>query len=74
MTKEDREFFTNLINEHRDDVSKRLGCFEKKLLDPDNGLFARVQRNTQWRKGGQWVLGLLLSGIFLGLVAQVVFG
>ncbi len=58
------------IIERLDKVEENLGgkieCIEKKLLDPDKGLYARVQKNTNFRKTTRnwlWAItvGLLVS-------------
>ena len=43
------------------------------LFNPDNGLYARVEKNTRWRKFGQWALSLLLSGTLLGVITLLFY-
>ena len=65
MTKDERVFLER--------IEDKITCLEKKLMDPDTGLFARVNENTRWRRKGQRVLNYLLSGILLGVVALLFF-
>lgn len=54
------------IKEVKTHLSRKIECIEKKLLEPDDGLYARVQKNTNFRKTTRnWLwaitLGLLVS-------------
>ena len=45
---------------------------KKKLLDPDDGAFARVNRNTSFRKGAQKTLWSIWIAI-IGILGKLLF-
>ena len=52
--------------------NEKLDCFEKKLLDPDNGLFTRVKENTNFRKTMvKWLSIITLTVI--GLLGKFIY-
>lgn len=67
---------TEMILERLEKLEKqfnnKLDCFEKKLLDPDNGLFARVKDNTNFRKTVvKWLCIITLTVI--GLLGRFIY-
>ena len=66
MTKEDKAAFKR--------IEKKLDEIMDHLFDPDVGLYKRVNDNSRWRKGGQWLLGLLLTGILISIIALIIRG
>jgi hypothetical protein len=47
------------LKEVRNHLSGKIECIEKKLLDPDKGLYARVRKNTEFRKSAKkWLWGM----------------
>ena len=53
-------------------ISKALRFIKKKLLDPDDGTIARVNRNTDFRKSTTKVLWSLWIAI-LGIIGKITF-
>ena len=54
-------------------LEKKIDDIYDKLLNPDDGLFHRVNENTHWRKYGQILLNTLLGGILLSVLALLFF-
>lgn len=58
----------DVILKELEKVEKNLGgkieCIEKKLLDPDKGVYARVRKNTEFRKSAKKWLWAMAVGIF----------
>lgn len=55
--------------EDKGEILEKIDCLEKKLLDPDNGLFARVKENTLFRKSAKRWLYTIGGGI-IGLILR----
>ena len=54
------------IHEELRDLKEDVRFIKKRLLDPDDGTIARVNKNTSFRKGAQktiWSIWLVLIGI-----------
>tara|TARA_R100001443_G_scaffold15612_1_gene25420 strand:+ start:327 stop:536 length:210 start_codon:yes stop_codon:yes gene_type:complete len=54
------------IHDELKDLKDDVRFIKKKLLDPDDGTIARVNKNTSFRKGAQktiWSIWLVLVGI-----------
>ena len=54
------------IHDELRDLKEDVRFIKKKLLDPDDGAVARVNKNTSFRKGAQktiWSIWLVLIGI-----------
>tara|TARA_R100000808_G_C2116085_1_gene128691 strand:- start:122 stop:331 length:210 start_codon:yes stop_codon:yes gene_type:complete len=54
------------IHEDLQDLKEDVRFIKKRLLDPDDGTIARVNKNTSFRKGAQktiWSIWLVLIGI-----------
>ena len=59
------------IHDELRDLKEDVRFIKKKLLDPDDGAVARVNRNTSFRKGAQktiWSIWLVLIGILGKLI------
>jgi hypothetical protein len=59
------------IHDELKDLKEDVRFIKKKLLDPDDGTIARVNRNTSFRKGAQktiWSIWLVLVGILGKLI------
>ena len=59
------------IHDELKDLKEDVRFIKKKLLDPDDGAVARVNRNTSFRKGAQktiWSIWLVLVGILGKLI------
>jgi len=42
-------------------ISERVENIEKKLLDPDTGIYSRVAANRRWVKILIWLTGLMIT-------------
>ena len=54
------------LHEELVDLKQDVRFIKKKLLDPDDGAIARVNRNTSFRKSAQktlWSIWLVIIGI-----------
>ena len=54
------------LHEDLQDLKEDVRFIKKRLLDPDDGTIARVNKNTSFRKGAQktiWSIWLVLIGI-----------
>ena len=54
------------IHDELKDLKEDVRFIKKKLLDPDDGTIARVNKNTSFRKGAQktlWSIWLVIVGI-----------
>lgn len=68
----DTDRILDKIEDVREKLHGRINDLEEKLLDPDNGLFARVKENTNFRRSAKKILGLL--GITtLGILAKLIY-
>tara|TARA_Y100000310_G_C20402107_1_gene677917 strand:+ start:613 stop:822 length:210 start_codon:yes stop_codon:yes gene_type:complete len=65
-----------ITNKHLHDemlvMKQDLRDIKKKLLDPDDGAFARVNRNTGFRKSTQKTLWSIWVAI-LGIIGKLLF-
>ena len=61
LTRKDIE---DVLEPIKTDISK----IKKGMFDPDKGLYARVERNTVWRKVHMYVYGSIAGG---GIMAAV---
>jgi hypothetical protein len=68
----DTDRILDKIDDTKAELHERINRLEEKLLDPDNGLYARVKKNTNFRKSAKKILGVL--GITtLGILAKIVY-
>ncbi len=44
------------IKEVKTYLSRKIECIEKKLLEPDDGLYARTGKNTKFRKDAEGLI------------------
>ena len=59
------------IHDELKDLKEDVRFIKKKLLDPDDGTIARVNRNTSFRKGAQktlWSIWVVIVGILGKLI------
>lgn len=59
------------IHDELKDLKEDVRFIKKKLLDPDDGTIARVNRNTSFRKNAQktlWSIWLVIIGILSKLI------
>ena len=59
------------IHDELKDLKEDVRFIKKKLLDPDDGTIARVNRNTSFRKGAQktlWSIWIVIVGILGKLI------
>ena len=59
------------IHDELKDLKEDVRFIKKKLLDPDDGTIARVNRNTSFRKGAQktlWSIWVVIIGILGKLI------
>ena len=59
------------IHDELKDLKEDVRFIKKKLLDPDDGTIARVNKNTSFRKGAQktlWGIWLVIVGILGKLI------
>ena len=63
---------TEMILKQIEELKEQLECFEKKLLDPDDGLYARVKDNTDFRKSStRWLR--IVSIATVGLIGRLIY-
>ena len=63
----------NSINTKIDSIDAKLDMLTDKLLNPDNGVTARVNRNTSMRKGlvkAMWVIYTITIGALIKIFTQ----
>ena len=60
------------IREVKTTIYKRIDELENRLLEPDNGLYARVKNNTCFRKSAlRWLkIGMVT---IIGLIAKLIY-
>jgi len=61
------------INEKMDDLGGKLDTLTERLLNPDNGVAARVNRNTSMRKllvKAMWIIYALTIGALIKLFTE----
>jgi hypothetical protein len=61
------------INEKMDDLGGKLDMLTERLLNPDNGVAARVNRNTSMRKllvKAMWIIYALTIGALIKLFTE----
>ena len=69
--KEDISLMEHRMNSMEDKLDKmnaKLDMLTEKLLDPDHGVTARVNRNTSYRKvmsKALWVIYTILTGLII---------
>ncbi|UCE67655.1 MAG: hypothetical protein JSU85_06505 [Candidatus Zixiibacteriota bacterium] len=63
---------TEMILEEIRNLKTQVEELEKKLLDPDEGLYARVKENTDFRKTARKVIGVI-SAATIGLIAKLAY-
>ena len=49
-----------------------LHIVKEGLLNPDTGLFARVKKNTSWRKVHQRIYWIFLAALIIGVIQHFV--
>ena len=54
------------------ELKKDLGEIKKRLLDPDDGVVARINVNTSFRKSARIWLGIFFTSI-IGIVTKMLF-
>ena len=58
----------NSMEEKLDKMDEKLDMITERLLDPDSGVAARVNRNTSYRKvmsKALWVVYTILTGLII---------
>ena len=58
----------NSMEDKLDKMNAKLDMLTEKLLDPDHGVTARVNRNTSYRKimsKALWVVYTILTGLII---------
>jgi len=68
LVKNDMEYLKDGQAKMQEDIT----MIKKVLLNPDNGTVARVNKNTQFRKGAQktlWSIWIVL----LGIIGKMIF-
>jgi len=73
-TNAQRSAVTAAEKTHLGRIEKKIDTMNECLFDPDKGLYSRVNRNTAWRKGGQWLLGILLSANLIAIITLMIRG
>ena len=63
----------NSMDDKLDKMDAKLDMLTEKLLDPDYGVTARVNRNTSYRKVMSKALWVIYA-ITIGLVVKLFFG
>jgi len=61
------------INEKMDDLGGKLDMLTERLLNPDNGVAARVNRNTSMRKllvKAMWMIYAITLGALIKLFTE----
>ena len=53
-------------------VCTRIDCIEKKLLDPDKGIYSRVASNRRWVKVLIWLIGLMIPLLGISITIQFI--
>ena len=53
-------------------ICVRLDCIEKKLLDPDSGIYSRVASNRRWVKIMIWLMGLMITLLAISISIQII--
>lgn len=66
------EIILERLKEVEANLDNRIGCLERKLLDPDNGLFSRVKENTNFRKTVMKWLGIVTLAV-IGLLGRLIY-
>jgi len=59
------------IHDELKDLKEDVRFIKRKLLDPDDGTIARVNKNTSFRKGAQktlWSIWIVIIGILGKLI------
>ena len=60
------------VKDNQKQMQTDLGMIKKKLLSPDDGTIARVNKNTTFRKStGKVLLSLLIA--ILGIIGKILF-
>ena len=65
-----REHRMNSMEEKLDKMDAKLDMLTEKLLDPDHGVTARVNRNTSYRKVMSKALWVIYA-VTLGLIVKI---
>lgn len=60
------------IKEVKIHLSRKIECIEKKLLEPDDGLYTRVRKNTEFRKTAKRWLSVI-SVTFVGAAIKAAY-
>lgn len=55
-------------------IESKMDEILEMLLDPDGGVYARVNENTRWRKVGQWFTAITTTTILGGIIKIIFFG
>tara|TARA_R110002020_G_scaffold469705_1_gene694937 strand:- start:83 stop:316 length:234 start_codon:yes stop_codon:yes gene_type:complete len=61
------------INEKMDNIDAKIDMLTDKLLNPDNGVTARVNRNTSMRKSlvkAMWVIYTITLGALIKIFTE----
>ncbi len=59
------------IEKSEKNLGDKIKCLETKLLDPDNGLFARVKENTIFRRNAKRVFFMIIAGM-IGTICYII--
>ena len=65
LTKED-------LNDALEPIKTDLHLVKEGLFNPDKGLYARVERNTVWRKIHMWVYTAIALGFIVAVTATII--
>ena len=60
------------LHEDLQDLKEDVRFIKKRLLDPDDGTVARVNRNTDFRKSSQKTLWSIWM-VILGILSKLIF-
>ena len=60
------------MDEKLDKMDGKLDMLTEKLLDPDDGVVARINKNTSFRKTARIWLGVFFTSI-IGIVTKMLF-
>lgn len=53
-------------------VCIRIDKIEKKLMDPDGGIYSRVASNRRWVKVLIWLTGLMITMLSVSISIQII--
>ena len=68
LVKQDLEY----VKENQERMREDLSMIKKKLLNPDNGAVAKVNKNTAFRKNAQRTLWSIWIAL-IGIISKMIF-